>query len=46
MIPFGFRMLNAELAMHLNKPDVSIARLYRLLSYVQDIIDSYKEDEC
>lgn len=45
MIPFGFRVLNAELAQHLNKSEESIGNLYRLLSNIQDIVDSYKEDE-
>ena len=34
MVPFGFRMLNAELPQYLNKPEEATANLYKLLKIV------------
>ena len=39
MVPFGLRMLNAELPQYINKPDESISKLYELLNVVQEIIN-------
>lgn len=46
MVPFGLRMLNAELAHYLGRSDESISNLYKLLASVEKILDSYKNDEC
>lgn len=46
MVPFGLRMLNAELAHYLGRSDESISNLYKLLANVESVLDSYKDDEC
>ena len=45
MIPFGFRMLNAELPQYLGRSEESISHLYKLLHVVQGIIDSLGQNE-
>lgn len=45
MIPFGLRMLNAELPQYLGRVDDAIANLYHLRSVVQDILDEFKDTE-
>ena len=45
MIPFGFRILSAELPQYLGRIDDSIANLYYLLSVVQDVLDMYQGNE-
>lgn len=40
MIPFGFRILAAELPQYLTKYEESISNLTRLLSIVNKIIDN------
>lgn len=39
MVPFGLRMLNAELPQYLNKPEEATANLYKLLKIVNSTID-------
>jgi hypothetical protein len=45
IIPFGLRMLAAELPQHLGRPEDSIANLYHLLSVVQKVLDEHKGNE-
>lgn len=45
MIPFGLRMLNAELSGYLGKADDSIAYLSKLLVDVNNILDTFKGNE-
>ena len=44
MITFGLRMLNAELAYYLGKPDESINNLLRILKIVKTIINDLPND--
>lgn len=39
MIPFGFRMLSAELPQYVNRSDESVSNLYKLLKIVNDTIN-------
>ena len=39
MIPFGFRMLHAELAQYLNRQEETISNLYKLLYVVDNTIN-------
>lgn len=38
MVPFGLRMLNAELSQYLGKPDESLASLCKLLVLVENVV--------
>ena len=39
MVPFGMRVLNAELPLFLGRSEESLANLYKLLSIVNETID-------
>lgn len=44
MIPFGLRMLNAELPHYLGRSDDSIQNLYKILSIVQNVLKNLEHD--
>lgn len=39
MVPFGLRILNAELSIYLGKSDISIANLYKILETTEEIFE-------
>ncbi len=45
MIPFGLRILAAELPQFLGKTEESITNLYHLLSVVQSVLDENKAND-
>ena len=44
MIPFGLRILNAELPHYLGRSDDSIQNLYKILSIVQNVLKNLEHD--
>ena len=46
MVPFGLRMLNAELPHFLGRSEESISNLYMVLASVDSVLDSYINDQC
>ena len=45
MVPFGLRMLNAELPLYLARSEESISNLYKLLSTTDGVIKELGDDE-
>ena len=45
MVPFGLRMLNAELPLYLARSEESISNLYKLLQTTDKIIKELAQDE-
>ncbi len=43
MIPFGLRMLDAELAQYLGRSDESVCRLHKLLAIVDQVIPQFSD---
>lgn len=44
MIPFGLRMLNAELPQYLGRSEDSVQNLYKILSVVQNVLKDLEKN--
>lgn len=44
MVAFGFRMLNAETAHYLGRPDESLSNLHKILRIVENILKTLSDE--